>query len=118
MTKLSIVALTLLSFVAGGCQPTGPLFTGNVTADTASAEQRIKIACLAAPIFKSVDGAVTLVVPEATLPVDLVNAGVTVVCADPAAFAAADAKTGDWVKKNLDPVMDKLKKLISSRPPG
>jgi hypothetical protein len=44
-----------------------------------------------------------MAVPAATLPVDLVNAGVSIVCANPGFFAAQDATTADWVEKVLAP---------------
>lgn len=81
----------------------GCALTGNPAQDTAIIEAKIVDACLASPLFKAADGALTMVVPAATLPVDLVNAGVSIVCANPAHFAALDATTADWVRKALAP---------------
>ena len=53
-------------------------------------------ACMGSGLFKAADGVVTMFVPAATLPVDLVNAGLDVVCAHPNIFGAADARAADW----------------------
>jgi hypothetical protein len=69
-------------------------------ATTARIQKDIVQACLSSGLFKMATGAVTMVVPAATLPIDVLNAGVNVVCADPARFAN-DASTVEWVIKNL-----------------
>jgi hypothetical protein len=60
----------------------------------------ITTACTDSGLFKLVDGAVTMALPAATLPVAVINAGVDKVCADPARFAS-DISTIEWVAKNL-----------------
>ena len=69
-------------------------------ATTARIQADIVKACLSSPLFKMATGTATMVVPAATLPVAIINAGVDQVCADPARFAN-DASTVEWVFKNL-----------------
>lgn len=65
---------------------------------------RIVTACTASGLFKAVDGTLSAAVPAAALPVMVVNAGVDVVCRDPARFAG-DISTVEWVVKNLSGVL-------------
>jgi hypothetical protein len=88
------VALLLLT-AAGGCTS----LTGQSTADQAILLQEVQTACLYTPIFKQVNGIITLAVPAATIPADFVDAGLTIVCTDPAFTAKIDANTADWVMK-------------------
>ena len=88
MTRLA-AALVLALAACGPMQPADPAVTARIVA-----------ACLGSGLFKAVDGAVTMAVPAAALPVMAVNAGVDIVCADPARFAA-DISTVEWVVKNL-----------------
>ncbi len=86
------VRVFVIAFALAACvpqQPADPAVTG-----------RIVRACTASGLFKAVDGAVTMAVPAAALPVMVVNAGVDIVCADPARFAA-DISTAEWVVRNL-----------------
>jgi len=94
-----VVAAATLALVAGCVPLTGDPATDNN--NTAPIAQKIVDACLASPLFKAADGTLTMIVPAATLPVDVVNAGVDIVCANPAKFAALDAATADWVNRNL-----------------
>lgn len=91
-----------LPAVALLCASCAPL-TGNPAQDTARFERDIVAACLTSPLFRAANGVLTAAVPAATLPVDLVDAGVSIVCANPAYYAAIDAATADWVKKVLVP---------------
>ncbi len=61
---------------------------------------RIVQACTASGLFKAVDGTLSAAVPAAALPVMVLNAGIDVVCENPARFAA-DISTAEWVAKNL-----------------
>ena len=80
------------------------LLAGCLSATPAKNEARIEGeivgACLASPLFKIANGAIAAAVPAATLPIDLVNAGIAIVCANPARFAH-DASTVEWVVKTL-----------------
>lgn len=94
MQRLKAPALFALALSLAGCvSPTEPQ-------NEARIEHEIVVACLASPLFKAADGVLTAAVPAATLPVDLVNAGVDIVCGSPALFAH-DASTVEWVAKNL-----------------
>lgn len=81
------------SFVPAADQP-------QLATDTAKIEAGIVKACLGSGLFKLADGMVAAAVPVAGLPVQVVNAGIDLVCADPARFAA-DAGTVAWLAKNL-----------------
>jgi hypothetical protein len=83
----------------GACQP----LTGSQVQDTEIIRQRIVGACLLTPLFKPVDTALTAAIPAATIPVDLKNLGVDIVCKNPAFFAAQNATTADWVMAQLKP---------------
>lgn len=92
--KHRILGVSALVLGLAGCggvtmQPADPAVT-----------QRIVQACTASGLFKAVDGALSAAVPAAALPVMVVNAGVDVVCRDPARFAG-DVSTVEWVIKNL-----------------
>lgn len=73
--------------------------TGNSDQDQAIFLARVQEACLYSSLFKQVNGVIALAVPAATIPVDLANAGIVVVCTDPAFAAKIDANTADWVLK-------------------
>jgi len=103
---------TFFGVLLAGCLVAGCGLTGAVTHDTAVIQGDIVSACLLSPLFKAAGGQLTAAVPAVTLPVDVVNAGVDIVCAAPAQYAALDAETIDflltaqsdtaaWVKKNL-----------------
>lgn len=85
---LALAGAALLSACAP-MQPADPAVTARIVA-----------ACTASGLFKLVDGGVAAAVPAAALPVMVVNAGVDVVCADPARFSA-DLSTVEWVVRNL-----------------
>jgi hypothetical protein len=88
-------ALLILALLAG-CSGAGIVAQPADPAATA----RIVAACTASGLFKAVDGAFSAAVPAAAMPVMAVNAGVDIVCRDPARFAA-DLSTAEWVAKNL-----------------
>jgi hypothetical protein len=90
-----IIAGYLLLAVGAVLQGCGPMRPADpaVTA-------RIVAACTQSGLFKAVDGAVTVALPAAALPVMVINAGVDIVCANPARFAA-DISTVEWVVRNL-----------------
>jgi hypothetical protein len=92
-------------FLAPALLLAGCTLSGNVAQDITAIQARIVHACLLSPLFRAAGGAVTIAVPAAVLPVDLVNAGVAIVCANPAFFAAQSATTDDWVLKVLKPYM-------------
>ena len=61
---------------------------------------RIVAACTMSGLFKMVEGIAVAAMPIAVLPVAVLNAGVDIVCADPARFSA-DLSTVEWVVRNL-----------------
>ena len=89
MKRLHVFVIAAALAACGPMQPADPAVTARIVA-----------ACTASGLFKAVDGAVTMAVPAAALPVMVVNAGVDLVCADPARFAA-DISTVEWVVRNL-----------------
>ena len=58
----------------------------------------------------TVGGALSIAIPIGALPSQLINAGVAVVCAQPAVFAAIDARTADWLYDGVSPTVAWLKK--------
>ena len=89
--RLACIACAL---ALAACAP----ITGDKSADTAAIRQEIIDACLLSPVFKSgnsLAGAV-VPVPGVALGADLVNAGITVVCANPDRFAVVDAAAAEW----------------------
>ena len=94
MTHMRLSAAPAALLLLASCsaipqQPADPAVTARIVA-----------ACAASGMFKAVDGALSAAVPVAALPVMVINAGVDVVCGDPARFAA-DVSTVEWVVKNL-----------------
>jgi hypothetical protein len=90
-------------FVLFGCTapaPIAPAEQARVDSDTARIEHKIAAACLGSGLFKMADGAVAAALPAAEIPVVLVNAGVDLVCADPARFAG-DVSTIEWLGRHL-----------------
>lgn len=87
-----------------------PLIAGAPAADP-NVVQSIATACSDSGLFKLADGTVATLIPVATLPVDIINAGVDKVCANPAQFAS-DVSTAEWVVKNT--IAD-AQKLLSAR---
>jgi len=71
--------------------------SGDQATDTTIIQKQIVEACLLSPLFKPVDIALTAAYPAATIPIDIKNAGVAIVCGSPALFAAQDALAADWV---------------------
>jgi len=63
--------------------------------------QEIGTVCEASGLFEAADGTLTMFLPAATLPVDVLNAGVDVVCANPAQFAG-DIAAVNWLVRNLN----------------
>jgi hypothetical protein len=78
-----------------GCAGTIPV----VSTDPA-VTARIVAVCTDSGLFKVINGTVAAFVPQATLPVALVNAGIDQVCTHPETFAA-DASTVEWLIKNF-----------------
>ena len=93
MRRLLIPAACLALSACAGTPAPDPATTARIQKD-------IVQACLSSGLFKMATGAVTMVVPAATLPIDVLNAGVNVVCADSARFAN-DVLMVEWVIKNL-----------------
>jgi mannose/fructose/N-acetylgalactosamine-specific phosphotransferase system component IIC len=93
MKRILMSCVALLSVAGCGALPAVQ------PADPAVAA-KIAAACAASGWFKVVEGAVTIALPVAALPAAVLNAGVAIVCADPARFAA-DISTVEWVIKNL-----------------
>ncbi len=91
MTKPIIIATVLALAACGGVQQ---------PADPAVLARVVK-ACMGSGLFKLVDGTVATFVPQATLPIALVNAGVDRVCSDPEAFAA-DASAVEQAIRQLE----------------
>jgi hypothetical protein len=88
MKHLHVLAFLALA-ACGPMQPADPAVTARIVA-----------ACTQSGLFKAVDGAVTVALPAAALPVMVINAGVDIVCANPERFAA-DISTVEWVVRNL-----------------
>ncbi len=93
--KIAAVALSiaLSSCSAVQVQPADPAMVA-----------RIVSACTASGLFKAVDGTLSAAVPAMALPAMVINAGIDIVCRDPARFAA-DLSTAEWVAKNLAAIM-------------
>jgi hypothetical protein len=91
LTVLRSAALATLLLLGSGCA-----LNGSYGHDETIIQQTIVTACLTSPLFKLVEGPIETAVPATVLPITIVNTGVSVVCADPAAFAAVDAQAADW----------------------
>lgn len=88
------IAFGLLAAALAACG--APPSPGSVPPDPKLVSE-IGTACMGSGFFKAADGVVTMFVPEATLPVALINAGVDKVCADPTAIAGDVALAKYWI---------------------
>jgi hypothetical protein len=89
--------------------------TQDKAADTAAIRQEIVDVCLLSPLFKDGNSLIGAVVPApgVALGADLVNAGITVVCANPDRFAAVDAVTAEWIVSRSSKTAAWVKKVIA-----
>ncbi len=103
------IAAACLSLAA--CTP----LPGDTAGDTAVIRQQIVDACLLSPIFKAGNSAAGALVPVpgVALGADLVNAGITVVCANPDRFAAVDALAAEWSVAHYSKTAMWVKKVLA-----
>jgi hypothetical protein len=96
------LAFGSLLLAIAGCvhAPPSPTEIARVDQDTARVTRDIAATCLGSGLFKMADGAVARSMPAAELPIDVINAGVDVVCSRPDLFAR-DAATIEWLARNL-----------------
>lgn len=97
--RIIIACAGLLALAACSALPAPDAATTD--ADAARIEAAIVKACTADGMFRpAVRAGVTIAVPAGTVPLSVAEAGVDIVCANPARYAR-DAGSAIWVARNL-----------------